>query len=329
MLKYILKRILLMIPVSFIISAFVFFLIQLPPGSFLHTKISIMEAQGATISPAEIEQFKQQFGYDQPIYIQYLKWIKGFPQLNFGPAFSYDGKNTWDVISYYFQNTILLALLTQCIVLLLGIPIGIYSATHKYSWKDYTITFLGFIGISIPGFLLALVLMFVGYKYLNIPGIGGFFSRQFESAPWSIPKLLDLLKHLWIPVLVLGAGGLASNIRVMRGNLLDVLNMHYVQTARSKGLSERDVIYRHAVPNALAPIIMGIGMWLPEILSGATIISMVLSLPTMGPILVAALKNQDMYLAGTILLLQCILLLFGNLIADILLFLVDPRVNFE
>lgn len=328
MLTYIYHRFLVMIPVIIFISLFVFFIIQLPPGNFLDSYVMQLRSQGEKIDKVTIQSLERRYGINKPVYIQYLNWIKGFPFLDFGSSFNYN-RTVWDIIRTYLGFTILVALSTQLFIIVVGIPIGIYSATHQYSLGDYFWTLVGFIGLSIPNFLLALILMYIAYFSFDIPALGGLFSEKYIDAAWSWGKLIDLLAHLWIPVIVLGTSGTASIIRTMRANLLDVLNMQYISTARAKGLKESVVIYKHAVRNGLHPIIMGLGMRLPKLLSGSTIVAIVLSLPTMGPIMLRALKMQDMYLAGTILLFQSVLLLIGNLFADIVLVWVDPRISYN
>jgi peptide/nickel transport system permease protein len=329
MLQYIAKRLLFMIPTLVVISMFVFVLIQLPPGSFVDSLVMQLASQGQEVRSEVVQSLKARYGLDQPIYVQYWKWISGFPRGDFGASFLFFGKQTWDIVRVYLRFTLLIALTTQIFILIVGIPIGIYSATHQYSLGDHLATFIGFVGLSIPSFLFALIMMFIAYFVFGIPSVGGLFSDRYIDAPWSFGKLVDLLSHLWVPVVVLGMAGTAGTIRRMRGNLLDVLNMQYVATARAKGLRESVVVYKHATRNALAPIIMGLGMWFPQLLSGSTIVSVVLSLPTLGPVLLQALQMQDMYLAGTILLFQCLLLLIGNLLADIALAALDPRVELE
>lgn len=327
--RYIVRRVLLMAPTLFVLSIFIFILIQLPPGNYLDSLMIQLESQGTQVTQEQIQALQGRYGLDAPIYIQYWRWVSGFPRGDFGVSFTYWGKRNIEVIKTYLGFTVLLAVSTQLFILAVGIPIGVYSATHKYSFGDHFVTLLGFIGLSIPNFLLALILMFVGYFVFHIPTVGGLFSAQYLDEPWSPGKVIDLFQHLWIPIVVLGTAGTAGIIRRMRGNLLDVLNMQYISTARAKGLPEGVVIRKHAVMNALAPIIMAVGMWFPQILSGSVIVSIVLSLPTLGPVLYRALLLQDMYLAGTILFFQAMLLLFGNLIADICLAWVDPRVEYE
>jgi peptide/nickel transport system permease protein len=327
--QYIVRRILGMIPLLVVLSIFIFVLIQLPPGNFVDALIIELESQGADVARDQVDALKARYGLDAPLYVQYWRWISGFPKGDFGVSFLFWGKPNLEIITTYLGWTILLALATQLFVLIVGIPIGVYSATHKYSIGDHFFTFLGFVGLSIPNFLLALILMFVAYFVFGIPALGGLYSNEYLDAPWSLGKFIDLLQHLWIPIVVLGLAGTAGIIRRMRGNLLDVLNMQYIATARAKGLREGVVIRKHAVKNALAPIIMAVGMWFPDILSGSVIVSIVLSLPTLGPVLYRALLQQDMYLAGTILFFQSVLLLFGNLLADICLAWVDPRVEYD
>ncbi len=329
MVKYIIRRLLLMIPVLFALSMFIFVLIQLPPGTYLDALVAELQSQGREVTGAQINALKARYGLDAPIYVQYWRWVSGFPRGDFGVSFLYWGQRNIEIIKAYLGYTVLLAVSTQLFILAVGIPIGIYSATHKYSLSDHFFTLLGFIGLSIPNFLLALVLMFVAYFVFNVSALGGLFSNEYLDKPWSLGKVLDLLQHLWIPIVVLGTAGTAGIIRRMRGNLLDVLNMQYVVTARAKGLKEGVVIRKHATMNAIAPIIMAVGMWFPDILSGSVIVSIVLSLPTLGPVLYRALLLQDMYLAGTILFFQSVLLLLGNLLADICLAWVDPRVEYE
>ena len=327
--KYIVRRVLLMLPTLFVLSMFIFILIQLPPGNYLDSLLVELDSQGTQVNEEQIQALKQRYGLDAPIYVQYWRWISGFPRGDFGVSFLYWGKRNLEIIKTYLGFTVLLAVSTQIFILAVGIPIGIYSATHKYSFLDHFFTLLGFIGLSIPNFLLALVLMFVGYFVFGIPSVGGLFSDAYLDSGWSLGKVVDLMQHIWIPIVVLGTAGTAGIIRRMRGNLLDVLNMQFVSTARAKGLREDVVIRKHAVMNALAPIIMAVGMWFPQILSGSVIVSIVLSLPTLGPVLYRALLAQDMYLAGTILFFQAVLLLVGNLVADICLAWVDPRVEYE
>lgn len=329
MAQYIVRRLLLMIPTLILVSVFVFILIQLPPGSYIDSYVMQLAAHGQDVTSDVVKSLEEQYGFNQPLYLQYWKWISGWPRGNFGPSYTYFGQPTGQIVMAYLGYTMVLAFGAQALTLVLGLLIGIYSATHQYSLGDHLFTFLGFLGLSIPSFLLALIVMYLAYTVFGITSIGGLFSDKYIDAAWSFNKFLDLLSHLWLPIALLGVTGTAGTIRRMRGNLLDVLNMPYVSTARAKGLSEFVVIYKHALRNALAPIIMAVGMWFPHLLSGSVIVAIVLSLPTLGPVMVRALQSQDMYLAGTVLFFQCALLLIGNLLADIVLVWVDPRVEFE
>lgn len=323
MFNYIVRRILSMIPLLILISILSFTVIKLQPGEF-----GSQYFNNPRVSPETVIQLRKRLGLDQPAYRQYLKWVKGIiTEGDFGYSFAYKrpvAELIWERMGW----TVTVASATMLFTWLLAIPIGIYSATHKYSFLDYIFTFIGFIGISIPNFFLALVLM---YLVLAQGGtaVGGLFSSEYIGAPWSWAKLLDLLKHIWIPLIAIGTAGMAGLIRQMRGNLLDVLGRQYVQTARAKGLKERAVIYKHAVRNAINPLISMLGMQLPQLISGTIISAIVLNLPTMGPFFYDALINQDQYLVMTFLMFSAILMLVGNLIADLLLAWVDPRIRYD
>lgn len=326
MISYIIRRILLMIPVLFLISVVSFVLIQLPPGDFLSTYLARIEMQELTVSQSTIDRLTRQYGLDQPVYVQYFVWVGNMFQGDFGDSFLYQ-RPIGEMIGSRIGMTVLLGLSTIVFTWLVGVPIGIYSATHQYKLSDHFWTFVGFIGLSTPNFVLALVMMYLSFVWFDfIPS--GLFSQEFANAPWSIPKLLDFLAHLWLPVVILGTAGTAGIIRVMRGNLLDVLGEDYIQTARAKGVRESVVIYKHAVRNAIHPLIMSLGEVLKNVVSGATIVAIVLSLPTVGPLLFEALMSQDMYLAGTLIMFQSFFLVIGYLLADILLAAVDPRVTY-
>lgn len=323
MFNYIVRRILSMIPLLILISILSFTVIKLQPGEF-----GSQYFNNPRVSPETVIQLRKRLGLDQPAYRQYLKWVKGIiTEGDFGYSFAYKrpvAELIWERMGW----TVTVASATMLFTWLLAIPIGIYSATHKYSFLDYIFTFIGFIGISIPNFFLALVLM---YLVLAQGGtaVGGLFSNEYIGAPWSWAKLLDLLKHIWIPLIAIGTAGMAGLIRQMRGNLLDVLGRQYVQTARAKGLKERVVIYKHAFRNAINPLISMLGMQLPQLISGTIISAIVLNLPTMGPFFYDALINQDQYLVMTFLMFSAIMMLVGNLIADLLLAWVDPRIRYD
>ncbi|HBG16527.1 MAG TPA: ABC transporter permease [Firmicutes bacterium] len=323
MLKYIIRRVLLMIPMMIIISIICFAVIKLQPGEFGSQYLA-----NARVSPETIINLRRSLGLDQPAYKQYLLWVKGIvTKGDFGYSFAYKrpvAELIWERIGW----TVIISVITLLFTWLIGIPLGIYSATHKYSVLDYLFTFIGYIGVSVPAFLLALILIYL----LLVSGgtsVGGLFSNEFIDAPWSWAKVVDLLKHIWIPIIAIGTSGVAGILRQMRGNLLDVLGEQYIVTARSKGLEESTVINKHAVRNAINPLVSMLGMELPNLLSGTIISSIVLNLPTMGPFFYDALINHDQYLVMTFLMMSAFLMLIGNLVADILLALVDPRIKLE
>ncbi len=323
MFRYIVRRSLMMIPMMVLISILCFVVIKLQPGDF-----TTQFLHDPRISPEMVAQIRTRLGLDQPAHIQYLTWVKGIvTKGDFGYSFAYK-RPVHELIWERMAWTVGVAAITIVFTWVVAIPIGIYSATHKYSFLDYFLTFIGFIGVSIPSFFLALVLMYV---YLSLGGtaVGGLFSQQYIGAPWSLGKFVDLLRHLWIPIIAIGLGGTASLIRLMRANLLDVLGTQYVTTARAKGLAERTVIYKHAVRNAINPLISIFGMQLPSLISGTIIASIVLNLPTMGPFFYDALLNSDQYLVMTFLMLSAFLMLVGNLLADIMLAWSDPRIRYE
>ena len=292
------------------------------------TYIHELEEQGTQLSELEIENLTAFYGLDKPVHTRYLKWISNILlRGNLGWSFRF-GRPVSIVIRERLATTILLSLTTLLFTYLAAVPIGVLSAVRQYSLVDYLFTFIGFVGLALPNFLLALVLLWIAFKYFGI-AITGLFSPEYVGAVWSIGKIIDLLKHIWVAVIVIGTAGMAGLIRVLRGMLLDELSKQYVVTARAKGLTEMRLLFRYPVRVSLNPIISGIGWLLPAIISGATITSIVLNLPTMGPILLTALMSQDMYLAGSVVMLLSVLVLLGNLISDILLAWIDPRIRFE
>ena len=327
MLNYIIRRIFYMIVVLLVLSVVSFFIIQLPPGDFLTAFIENMRAQGTVVSEEQILSLKEYYGLDQPMYLQYLKWLGNLLQGDLGQSFQWNQPVT-ELIKERLALTVTISLISLVLTYLIAIPIGIYSATHQYSLGDYAFTVFGFMGLATPNFLLALVLMFLLYKYAGW-SVGGLFSPEYVVAPWSLAKVVDLLKHLPIPLVVIGTAGTAWTIRVMRGCLLDELKKQYVITARSKGLNERSLLMKYPIRIAINPVISTIGGLLPTIISGATLTSIVISLPTIGPLLLRALRAQDMFLAGSMLMLLSALGIIGNLISDMLLVAIDPRIRFE
>jgi peptide/nickel transport system permease protein len=327
MIKFILKRILYMIPTLIGISILSFFIIQLPPGDFLTAKIAGMIEQGQTIDVATLDAMKARYGLDQPFIVQYWKWISGILfRGDFGESFEWNRPVT-QMIWGRLGLTFTLSFITLIFIWLVAFPVGIYSAVKKYSPGDYAFTFLGFIGLAIPNFLFALTLMYFAFSKLG-QSVGGLFSPGFQEAPWSWGKFMDLLGHIWIPMIVLGLSGTASLIRTMRANLMDELKKPYVVTARAKGLSERRLLVKYPVRVALNPFISTVGWILPTLVSGSTVVSIVLNLPTTGPLLLRSLQSQDMYLAGSFILLLSVLTVIGTLLSDILLALADPRIRF-
>lgn len=323
--EFIIRRTLLLIPTVIIISMISFFIIQLPPGDYLTSYVASLESAGQVVDQGQIDALKEQYGLGQPVYTQYGKWALGVLHGNFGQSLQWR-RPVRDLIWERLALTIVLSFSSLLFIWAVSFPIGIYSAVRQYSPTDYFFTFLGFIGLGVPNFLLALVLMWFAYSKLGTT-VGGLFSNQYANAPWSWGKVTDLLQHLWIPVIVLGVGGMAGLIRIMRANLLDELHKPYVITARAKGASERDLTLKYPVRVALNPFISTIGWTLPGLISGSIIVSVVLNLPTTGPLLLTALQSQDMYLAGAILLLLSILTVIGTLISDILLAWLDPRIR--
>ncbi len=328
MLSFILKRLLLFIPTFFVISVISFTLIQLPPGDYVTAYSLQLASSGQEVNETILEALRNRYGLDQPFYVQYFKWIGNILlEGDFGHSMAYNlpvGDLIWERLFWTFA----ISLSTLIFTWIVAFPIGIYSATHQYSFFDYVFTFIGFFGQGIPDFLLALVLMWLGYSLFGLD-IGGLFSAEFREAPWSIAKLIDLLKHLWVPVIVLGISGTAGLIRTMRANLLDELRKPYVVTARAKGMKEWQLIWKYPVRVALNPFVSSIAYVLPGLISGTTIISVVLSLPTTGPIQIRSLMSQDMYLAGSFFLLLSSLTIIGTFISDILLAWIDPRIRLE
>ena len=311
------------------VSIVAFVLIQLPPGSFLNSLvIQLEEAGSGRLSEMQIEALREQYGLDMPVYVQYFKWMKKIIlHGDFGRSFAWSQPVT-ELIAERIPVSMMISSLSILFVYLISIPIGIYSATRQYSIGDYIFTVVGFIGLAIPNFLFALVLMIFSYQYFGWD-IGGLVSREYILAPWSIGKFVDLLKHLPVPIVVIGTAGTAGLIRVMRGCLLDELRKQYVITARAKGIAEKTLLFKYPVRVAINPLISTVGWMLPAIVSGETLTSIVIGIPSLGPLLFQALRVQDMYLAGGIIMLLCFLTVIGTFISDILLVWTDPRIRYE
>jgi peptide/nickel transport system permease protein len=305
-----------------------FIIIKLPPGDFLTQKLSQLQARGDRSAESQITQLRARYGLDKPFMVQYTTWAVNFVQGNFGESFEYEIP-VKDILGQRLTWTILLAVSTLLITWLLAIPLGVYSAVKQYSLGDQVITTISFIGLGMPGFLLALLILFVAIVILN-QDVLGLFSKQYADAPWSFGKFVDLLKHLWIPAIISAVTGTGGLIRIMRGNLLETLGQPFVEAARARGLTNNSVIWKHAVRIAINPLIVILGSEaLPGIIGGNALVSIVLNLPTIGPLFVDSLRKLDMYLAGTCIVFFTILLLIGNLLADLMLAWSDPRIRLE
>ncbi len=327
MIAFLVRRLALAILTVWAVSVLSYVVIQLPPGDYITSYIASMSASGSAVSEQEAQMLREQYGFDQPVYIQYIRWMSMVLRGNFGMALEY-GRPVAEVIGDRIWLTMIVSMAAILFTWLVALPIGIYSAVRQYSIGDYVATFIGFIGLAIPSFMLALILMYLGFKYFNA-SIGGLFSEQYAQAPWSFARLWDLAKHLPLPALILGLAGTAQLIRIMRANLLDELGRPYVMTGRARGLSETRLILKYPVRVALNPFASTIGYLLPYVVSGSIIVSLVLSLPTVGPLLLKALIAQDMFLAGTIVLMLGVMTVIGTFLSDLLLLWIDPRIRFE
>lgn len=325
MIAYIIRRLLLAIVTIWAITVISFVIIQLPPGDFVDAYIAAMSSTGGQVSLEEAEALRVVYGLNKPLHVQYFKWMSGMAHGDFGQALEWR-RPVSEVIGDRLWLTIVLSLAAIFLTWGLALPIGIYSAVRQYSVGDYVFTFIGFIGLAIPNFLLALIVMYLSFKLFDT-NVGGLFSSEFQLAPWSWAKVWDLAKHLPLPATILAIAGTAQLVRIMRANLLDELRKPYVVTARAKGLTETRVIMKYPVRAALNPFASTIGYLLPFIISGSVIVSLVLSLPTVGPLLLRSLVAQDMFLAGTIVLLLGVLTVIGTFISDLVLMWIDPRLR--
>ena len=323
--QFIFRRLLIFSPMMFVMSVVVFGLILMPPGDYLTSLIERLEEDGSPVSVAQAEDLRRQYGLDQSFYVQYWKWISGVVRWDLGESLSY-GRPVTELINDRLLMTVTLGLFTVLFTWTLAIPIGIISAVKQYSVIDHFFTFLSYLGIGTPNFMLALIMMYTALAVFNWSVIG-LYSFEYVDAPWSFGKFVDLLKHLWVPMLILGTAGTAGFTRRMRANLLDEMSKPYVETARAKGLPEWKLILKYPVRIAVNPFISTVGWELPELLSGDVIVATVMALPTVGPILLEALLVQDMYTAGSILLILTGLTVIGTLISDILLAWMDPRIR--
>ena len=321
------RRVLLAVPTIIAISVIAFIVIELPPGDYASTYVMRQQWAGREVTPEMEEVLRHRWGLDRPAYIRYFFWVRNFVTGDFG--LSHDlGVPVRDVLLSRLAGTVLVTVAALLFSWLTAFPIGLYSALRQYSAGDYFWTFAGFLGLSIPNFLLALVLMFVSFRYLGA-GIGGLFSAEYQEAPWSLAKVFDLLQHLWIPVVVVGTAGTASLIRILRANLLDELKKPYVEAARARGLNEIRLVIKYPLRIAVNPFVSSIGWVLPSLISGAVITAVVLDLPTAGPIFLQALRSEDMALAGAFVVLIGVMTVAGILISDIILAILDPRIRYE
>ncbi|WP_345769875.1 ABC transporter permease [Skermanella aerolata] len=327
MLGFFVRRIMVMIPTLLAISAITFVIIQLPPGDYLTTLVTELESRGEAIDQSRLQFLRETYGLDKPMIEQYFVWLGGMLTGDYGYSFEYN-RPVADVVGDRMLLTIVVSFATIIFIWVVSFPIGIYSATHQYSLGDYGLTFLGFLGLATPNFLLALVLLYFANVMFGT-SIGGLMDPVYMDAPWSWGKMVSVLEHLWIPVIVIGTSGTAGMIRRLRANLLDELHKQYVVTARAKGLSPARVLWKYPLRMAINPFISDIGNLLPQIVSGAAVVSIVLSLPTTGPMLLDALRSQDMYLAGSFLMFLALLTVVGVFLSDVALAMLDPRIRLE
>ncbi|MBV9377327.1 MAG: ABC transporter permease [Alphaproteobacteria bacterium] len=327
MLGYVVRRILIMLPTLIAISIVIFTIINLPPGDYFSTYIAELQSSGEAADLAKINFLKAQYGFDRPLWEQYIFWVGGLLHGDMGYSFAYNLPVN-QVVGDRLLMTFIVSFATILFTYIVAFPIGVYSATHQYSWSDHLLTFLGFLGLATPSFLLALVLLYLANVYFGI-SIGGLMDPKYVDQPWSFSKVVSVGAHLWIPVVVIGTAGTASMIRRLRANLLDELQKQYVVTARAKGLRPLKLLFKYPLRMALNPFISDIGSLLPHVISGAAIVSVVMSLPTTGPMLLDALRSQDMYLAGSFLMFMAFLTVIGVFVSDLALAVLDPRIRLQ
>ena len=324
---YVIRRVLYAVVTMLVVSVVAYIIIQLPPGDYLTSYIMRLEMQGGEVTDAEVETLKREYGFDLPPHLRYFKWMANLLRGDLGRSFFYN-RPVLELLAERLPLSLLVSLLALLFTYLVSIPVGIYSATHQYSLWDYTLSLVGFVGLATPNFILALLLMFFFFKTFGL-SIGGLFSPEYLLEPWSWGKFVDMVKHLPVPVIVIGTAGTAGLIRVMRGLMLDEMTKQYVVTARAKGVGERRLLFKYPVRVSLNPIVSTIGWTLPAIVSGQTITAIVLSLPTVGPLLLEALVNEDIILAGSVVMILSFLTVLGTLLSDLLLVVLDPRIRFE
>jgi peptide/nickel transport system permease protein len=327
MLRFIVTRLLLLPLLMLLFTVVVFILVQAPPGDFLTSYVAMLASSGSSMDAAQVAALQKQFGLDQPMYVRYFLWLRGLLHGDLGLSLEYQRPSS-ELIGERLLVTVLLAVFAFVITWIVAIPAGIYAAMHRNTALDYLLAVVNYIGVATPNFMLALILMWVAFSNFGLM-ITGLFSPEYTQAPWSVGRVVDLLKHIWLPAIVLGVAGTARLTRIMRANLLDELNKPYVVTARAKGMPEWKLVLKYPVRLALSPIISTVGWYLPQLFSGSLIVATVMNLPNIGPLLLRSLTQQDMYLAGSILLIYCLLTILGTLVSDILLALFDPRIRME
>lgn len=325
MLLFIARRILLMIPTLLVVTLISFAIIEAPPGDYLDAYVDNLISSQQHVDPAEIATLRERYGLDAPWYVRYVRWMSGVLRGDLGRSLEWN-QPVSKLIGSRLPWSLSISLASFLFSYALAIPIGLYSATHKYSWGDYLFTFIGFIGLAVPNFLLALIILWLYFKGTGKVAVG-LFSEEYQIAPWSFAKFLDLLQHIWLPALIVGISGTAGLIRVVRANLLDELGKPYVMVARSKGLSETKVLYKYPFRIAMNPVASTIGWALPALVNGELLASLVLGLPTIAPLFVGALISQDMFLAGSIVLILSVLTVIGTLLSDVILAWLDPRIR--
>jgi peptide/nickel transport system permease protein len=325
MLLFIGRRILLMIPTLIVISLISFAIIEAPPGDFSDSYVNALMNRQQNVDPAEIAALRARYGLDQPWYVRYVRWMQQILQGNLGRSLEWN-QPVARLIGQRLPWSLTISLASFLFSYMIAIPIGLYSATHKYSPGDYLFTLIGFLGLAVPNFLLALIVLWVYFRATGNVAVG-LFSDEYQVAPWSFAKLVNLLQHVWLPAMIVGTAGAAGLIRVMRANLLDELDKQYVMVARSKGLSELKILFKYPFRIAVNPVVSTIGWTLPALVNGELLASLVLGLPTVAPLFIGALMSQDMFLAGSIVLILSTLTVIGTLVSDILLAWLDPRIR--
>lgn len=327
MLTYLLRRLLFAIPLLFLIAVVSFIIIELPPGDYLTVYVMNLKQSGEAIDEAALQVLRTRYGLDKPLLVRFFIWFKGVLKGDFGYSFMWE-KPVSELIGPKLWYTVLISVLSTAFAWVFGFLIGVYSGIHQYSIGDYTFTVLGYIGLATPNFLLALILLWAVYTTFGV-SLGGLFSPEYANAPWSWAKFMDLLKHIWLPVIVIGTGSMAGLIRILRANLLDELEKPYVIAARARGVPEKELYWKYPLRVAVIPFASTAGWVLPDIVSGAVVTGIVLNLPTVGVILLDALTSQDMYLAGSLVMFLSIFTIIGTVISDIILAWLDPRIRFE